>query len=401
MGLTEEGTGVERAILREHPRLVRLCAHLTGDADAAEDLAQETLYEALRNAHKVHNPSGCDRWLDAIARNVCLRWARKRARESARLVRFLSEDSTPLTVDDWAADDFDLEVELERDELADLLDRAMALLPPATRQVLIGEYIEGRPRSETAVMLGLSECATEKRLQRGRQALRRVLTTELIREAVPYGLGPSTIDTWQETRIWCTECGRHRLLGHFGGHHTELTLRCPGCCDPGTHVTYGVSDELFRGVRGYKPALTRLSVSVSDYFRRALVAGVARCPGCRHLLPLRPGLQGPVSPALMAVTAVHVRCRGCGFTSDAPLNRLALALPEGRHFWREHPRIRTLPEREIEAEGHQAIVTTFESVSDSARLEVVARRDTFEVLAVHLTASTDSSRAETAAELPP
>jgi DNA-directed RNA polymerase specialized sigma24 family protein len=62
-------------------RLVRLCATISGDAQAAEDLAQETLLEAWRNAHKLHDPSGADRWVAAIARNVCLRWARRRGRD--------------------------------------------------------------------------------------------------------------------------------------------------------------------------------------------------------------------------------------------------------------------------------------------------------------------------------
>ena len=39
-------------------RLVRLCAMISGDAAAAEDLAQETLLEAWRNAHKLHDPAG-------------------------------------------------------------------------------------------------------------------------------------------------------------------------------------------------------------------------------------------------------------------------------------------------------------------------------------------------------
>src|SRR5215211_2105052 len=50
-------------------RLVRLCATISGDSNAAEDLAQETLLEAWRNAHKLHDPSGADRWLAAIARS--------------------------------------------------------------------------------------------------------------------------------------------------------------------------------------------------------------------------------------------------------------------------------------------------------------------------------------------
>jgi hypothetical protein len=273
----------------------------------------------------------------------------------------------------------------------------MGLLPDATRTVLVERYIEESPQAEVATRLGLSEGAVEARLHRGKIALHKVLTTEFRDEATAYGLINPDDGGWQETRIWCMECGQHRLFGRFGKDHTELTLRCPGCCDPGTHVTYGTG-EVLRDVKGYKPALSRLTVSTSEYFRRALGRGAAECPGCGDTLPLRPGLDGPVSSALRALTAFHVICRSCCFISDAPLHRLNLILPEGRSFWREHPRIRTLPERRVEAQGYEAIVTTFESVSDATRLEVVARRNTFEVLEIHGARDTSPPRAEAVAK---
>jgi hypothetical protein len=42
----------------ERMRLVRLCAHLSGNADAAEDLAHETLAEVWRHAHKLRGQEG-------------------------------------------------------------------------------------------------------------------------------------------------------------------------------------------------------------------------------------------------------------------------------------------------------------------------------------------------------
>ncbi len=53
----------------ERTRLIKLCAHLTGNPDGAEDLAQETLLEAWRNRHKLQQTDkqeGCSRWLAAI-----------------------------------------------------------------------------------------------------------------------------------------------------------------------------------------------------------------------------------------------------------------------------------------------------------------------------------------------
>ncbi|MDP9353360.1 MAG: RNA polymerase sigma factor [Chloroflexota bacterium] len=387
----------ETVILSERSRLVRLCARLTGEPSAAEDLAQETLYEALRSSRRLRDPDKHAQWLSGIARNVCLRWARRRARESARLVRLLSDDSTVFESDRWAADGFDLEQELERRELVELLDRALALLPPETRDVLVAEYVEGTPHVEQAARSGLTEGAIEKRLQRGRHALRRLLTSELRDEAATYGLIDIGDGGWQETRIWCMECGQHRLFGRFGKDHTELTLRCPDCCDPGTHLVYAVSPNL-RDLKAFKPALSRLMLSGRAYFRDAVTSGIRPCLGCGRLLPLQPGLIGPVSSPLATVAAVHVRCPHCDFSSSVPLNMLALALPEAQRFWRENPRMRTLPEAAVEVQGRPAIVTTFESISGSSTLQVVSRRDTCEVLGIHGAPRIDPSKAEATGE---
>ena len=67
----------------EWPRLVRLCAHFTGDRDAAEDLAQETLIEAWRHQDRLYDWQGYSSWLSAIARNLSLRWIRQRGREAS------------------------------------------------------------------------------------------------------------------------------------------------------------------------------------------------------------------------------------------------------------------------------------------------------------------------------
>src|SRR5579884_3015815 len=64
-------------------RLVRLCARLTGDVDAAEDITQETLLIALRSATRLRDPSQRDAWLFGIARHLCVDWIRRRQRDRA------------------------------------------------------------------------------------------------------------------------------------------------------------------------------------------------------------------------------------------------------------------------------------------------------------------------------
>src|SRR5262245_4659355 len=75
---------LDELLSSERPRLVRLCARLTGDLQAAQDLAQETLIIAWRNAHQLREPERYSQWLSGIARNLCRNWVRSRRRESAR-----------------------------------------------------------------------------------------------------------------------------------------------------------------------------------------------------------------------------------------------------------------------------------------------------------------------------
>lgn len=229
-------TGLGTILPAQRDALVRLCAHLTGHPEVAEDLAQETLYEAWRHAHRLYDPGGRDRWLAAIARNVCLRWTHRYGREQEhRAPRPKDIHGTPLSDTDieTQAADFDVEIELERGELATLLDRALALLPEPTRAALIERYIHESPLAEVAARLGVSEDAVTKRIERGKLTLRTLLTTDpaLRPGTAAYAAADAGAREWQETRIWCTRCGERRLHGRFvsGGDSATFRLRCPRC----------------------------------------------------------------------------------------------------------------------------------------------------------------------------
>ena len=208
--------GVDLWAASTRRRLVALCGAITHDHQAAEDLAQETLLEAWRNAHKLHDPSGGERWLAAIARNVCLRWGRRSGRDLTS-VALLDEAVA-------AAEHVELETDLDRAELAGLLDRALAELPEDTRDVLVRRYVDELTPAEIAQALGISVDAVSMRLTRGKAALRRILASELRDEAQAHGLGGAD---WAPTRVWCSECGARKLLVRRSGG--TLAFRCAGC----------------------------------------------------------------------------------------------------------------------------------------------------------------------------
>ena len=62
---------------------------------------------------------------------------------------------------------------------------------------------------------------------------------------------------------------------------------------------------------------------------------------------------------------------------------MLFSLPEAQHFWKKHPRLRTLPQQELEVVGRPALLTTFESITEHARLDIVTSADSFMVLNIY------------------
>jgi RNA polymerase sigma factor (sigma-70 family) len=357
----------------ERPRLVRLCARLTGDPDAAEDLAQETVAAAYRGAGGLRDPERGREWLSGIARNVCRRWLQRRGRVAARLASEATATAEP-------ADHVDIELELERAELAALLDRALALLPTETRAVLVQRFVDESPVGDIARRLGLSEGAVAMRLQRGKLTLRRVLLTDFREQAASYGLVDA--DEWQATRIWCPACGQRRLMGRFTGDHDELWLRCPVCTPPGAFGWHGTRPEL-RQVKAFKLAMTRFIRATAGRRLGQLGGPTLPCLACGRPTPFRMGMPADMPAVAHLEPGFHTRCAACGNRTESSLLGLVLGLPEAERFWRDHPRMRRLPLRSIgDVDGQPAVLTTMVSVGTGDRLEVVTAADTLRVLSV-------------------
>lgn len=381
-----EGTDEQDTALSEWAWLVRFCARYSPDRASAEDLAQETLIVAWQRAHELRDPTARLAWLAGIARRRCLMGARRHQREAQRLVDVRGELETPVasSLDDLAAD-ADIGLQLERDELADILDRALAFLPAETGQALVQHYVDGLSQAEVAARLGVSEGAVAARLYRGKLTLRRVLATNLGRDAATYDLPGSGADEprWQDTRLWCPRCGQRRLVGQLRPSAGELLLRCShdACVSLSPDlVVEGYWNSLLAGLKGYKPALSRIMRWVDRNCIRVLdTRGMIPCRRCGRDALIRPG--PPVeTPWRRGIEGFHVRCERCRHTDWYPLRELFLCSSEGQRFWREHPRIFTLPSREIDADGRPALLTRYRSVDGRAQLDILTARDSYDIL---------------------
>jgi RNA polymerase sigma-70 factor (ECF subfamily) len=131
---------------------------LTGDRDAADDLAQETFLQAFRAMDRIDPNANFRAWLYRIATNSARSWQRRR-----RLLTWLPFGAdTPEPSGDPALAD----VLGERE----LVDAALRRIGPAHASVLLLRHHQQLSLDETAAALGVSPNTAKVRLFRARKA---------------------------------------------------------------------------------------------------------------------------------------------------------------------------------------------------------------------------------------
>ncbi|MBV9231904.1 MAG: RNA polymerase sigma factor [Chloroflexi bacterium] len=382
--------GLETMLLSERSWLVRFCAHLTGNADSAEDLAQETLLEAWRNQQKLSrqvDQEGIAKWLTAIARNVCLRWMRRHGRDRAHITSFTrsAANEEEANIANLPAQDGDIEIELERGELVELLDRALALLPSETREVLIERFVYDSPYAEIARRLQVSEGSLMQRIYRGKLTLRQVITTQMREEAAAYGLLSSEEEKMhQETRIWCPMCSKARLIKYFHPQLLWTGFTCPQCW----HIAAHPNAQLWAGLHSPKAILARQLAALEKRYWSAINTLQGTCETCGSLLHVRIYRPQDIPPERYLTGGelyhgVSLRCSICGDEDINSLPHLMLDTPEAQRFYRKHPRIHWRPGQEIDYQSQPALVGSFQDVSDHAILTIICQRETLKVLGTY------------------
>jgi RNA polymerase sigma-70 factor (ECF subfamily) len=146
-----------------------------GDPHDAEDVAQVTLVALARSLRDFRGESSLTTWAYTVARNACTRQRRRGAQAPARLESLDAGTPTRPGALQVADPHEDPHRSLERAELRDALQRAIAALPPSQREVLVMRDVEGLPAKQVGEALRLSERAVKSRLHRARVALRDML----------------------------------------------------------------------------------------------------------------------------------------------------------------------------------------------------------------------------------
>jgi RNA polymerase sigma-70 factor (ECF subfamily) len=146
------------------PRLFAFLLRLSRTRTVAEDLLDETWLRLVRHAGSLRADTRLAAWLFTVARN--LYWTHRR---SSLLEQAAATDLLTL----WPAREagpspFDL---ASTGELGRRVERALAMLPPQHREVLLLVGYEDLTPTEAAAVCGVTAEALRQRLARARAAL--------------------------------------------------------------------------------------------------------------------------------------------------------------------------------------------------------------------------------------
>jgi RNA polymerase sigma factor (sigma-70 family) len=381
--LTAEGVDVDGLWSRdERVRVARLCALITGDPSAAEDLAQETLLQAWQIRHRLTEPSGRGPWLDAIARHVCRRWLASRGR--LRGLELITDRPSEMPGVCEAGGD-ELAELLEREELGDLLERALGLLPPETRGALVARYVEELGPQEIAARLGVSPDAVSMRLTRGRARIRELLETDLADEPLAQVWVGRHGVAWRATRLSCPTCGRPGTSMRRDARAAVVELRCDVCQPDGLAAVWRLDNpELARhlaAVQRPSAVVHRMAAWSFGWWPRAIEAGRVPCTRCGaevHVAPYeRPEIREPHTRF-----GWHASCASCGEVLTTSLLGLALACPETRRLRDLRPRAHAVPTKRAQSGGRPVLIVGVHDDASGDSVSVAFDEQTMRFLAV-------------------
>ena len=161
-----------RLVARHGGLVFGVCRRVLGDRHAAEDVFQATFLVLARRAGSIRKPESLASFLHGVAYRLAIkaRGETERRRERERRLPPPVESEEP---------------DLSWREVRTLIDEELQRLPERLRLPLVLCYLEGQTQDEAARRLGWPRGTLKRRLERGRELLRRRLT----RRGVTLGSG--------------------------------------------------------------------------------------------------------------------------------------------------------------------------------------------------------------------
>jgi RNA polymerase sigma-70 factor (ECF subfamily) len=167
---------------RYERKIYRIAKHITQNDEDAEDVLQETFLKAYEHLAGFQGNSKFYTWIVRIAVNESLMKLRKRKGDRTVPLDEPMDTGEEMVTREIAVWEDNPEQRYSREEMQEILDRAVESLKPDFRTVFTLRDIEELSTEETAEALGISVPAVKSRLLRARLALREKLTRQFKRK---------------------------------------------------------------------------------------------------------------------------------------------------------------------------------------------------------------------------
>ena len=188
----DEAGAFEELVEKYQYRLVAVLHHVVGDAEEAEDLAQEVFFRISRARKKYRARAKFSTWLFTIANRLALNALRSRQRKPQ--VRLEIHDSGPLgprPAEQLVRDKANQPAQrIQQQELAAVIHRAVEGLNERQRLAVCLNKFEEMNYAEIAEVMGLTTKAVKSLLSRARTNLRAALQDYIYMDGEPVPAAP-------------------------------------------------------------------------------------------------------------------------------------------------------------------------------------------------------------------
>ncbi len=183
-----EVAAFDHLVMRHRGRLYDIARHITGQAEAAQDVVQEALLRAFRSLDSLRDGARFGQWLNTIVRRQSIQWHRDGCRtpeptESAALYSLVGAAAPPPE---------------PPPEVVALVREALGALSERERQVMISHYLEGFTCEEIAGKLGVSVGRVKRILYDSR---RKARTEHRAMTDAERKTGPRTLAKWMSGHV--------------------------------------------------------------------------------------------------------------------------------------------------------------------------------------------------------
>ena len=150
--------------------LFRVSYRVTNNAEAAEDLCQESFFRLYEKNMVFPNPEEAKYWLIRVVKNASLNYAKRKDRERKAYQRAFREDKRQEETGEGL---------LVKKETSEEVKNALEKLPEGLRMVLILKEYGEMNYKEIGKVLGISEGNVKVRVFRARERLTSLLASTL------------------------------------------------------------------------------------------------------------------------------------------------------------------------------------------------------------------------------